>query len=493
MGVFADVLGDLGGAWSRGVNQGYSRSLDDEMKLKAAVDQFKALNPLQQEAATKLMQSKSDLALRNALILQGQKPEPVTHAPAGSAIIKGGNVIGTVPMPESVLDRILSGKGVTGGVAPEGTQPVSPGRFDYGAGEQAMSGMIPSVKETAPDLFGRIRQGMGLPEESQVSLSIPKTGVRVAEPTQKAPQSVPDSLALDVAAGAVPAQKLQDGTMLDQATAQKIVDARGLRPKPEPNLGNVPDNVIIAVAEGVRPAIKLQDGTMLDQAGAQKILAKKQAIQGAQGEARGAAFAKSRPVTMLDTQNENRPTVISLQDALDANKSEPGRYIPTAAGVPALNKTVLLEDIRGGIQQTRGALKNLQTDFSPAQASQIAIVMRKGDPGAISAFFQSAVGQTLTPDQQDYLIQLFQLREQAMAMRSVLGAGQGSDELRAAILQTIPNPATPTRGYAAKQLDAFEAVLNRLSRGIPKVPLRNTPGTQATGGAPGWSIKRPGK
>ena len=62
-----------------------------------------------------------------------------------------------------------------------------------------------------------------------------------------------------------------------------------------------------------------------------------------------------------------------------------------------------------------------------------------------------------------------------MAMRSVLGAGQGSEGLKNAIVATLPGPRTPTREYAAKQLDAFERALDRLSRSIPKVKLGDMP------------------
>ena len=81
-----------------------------------------------------------------------------------------------------------------------------------------------------------------------------------------------------------------------------------------------------------------------------------------------------------------------------------------------------------------------------------------------------------------YITNLAQLKENAMAMRQVLGAGQGSDEMRAAITATLPTPRTPTRAYASTALDKFEGQLNRLSRGLLNVPLSPeaqppTPGT----------------
>jgi hypothetical protein len=259
--------------------------------------------------------------------------------------------------------------------------------------------------------------------------------------------------------------------------SQYVVRQPGAQPelvlsgdKPEPSLANIPDNIVYDVAGG-GPSVRLQDGSLLDKPRAESIIKQKAAMQGLTGAERGKGFGLWRTVQMLDTQQGNRPVTITVGQLTE----NPERYVSAGAGVPALNKATLLEDIRGAIGRTRTALQGMP-EFSPTQASQIAIIMGSGDPGMFRSFFQTGVGQTLTPEQQDYLIQLFQLRENAMAMRSVLGAGQGSDELRAAILRTVPGAATPSKQYAAKQLDAFEQTLDRLSRGIPNVPLRPMPG-----------------
>ena len=51
-------------------------------------------------------------------------------------------------------------------------------------------------------------------------------------------------------------------------------------------------------------------------------------------------------------------------------------------------------------------------------------------------------------------------------------------------MATIPGPATPNKAYASKQLDTFEKVLNRLERGVPKVPLRTDTGQTSTSPSP---------
>lgn len=190
-----------------------------------------------------------------------------------------------------------------------------------------------------------------------------------------------------------------------------------------------------------------------------------------------------REMPVIDTKNGNSLIYLNANDINRANQQEPGRYVPTGPGIPAMNKTALLEDIRGSINQTRQTLAAVP-EFSASDKATIALALRDRDPkSAVSQLIGGAAGAHLTPPQQEYLISLVQLHEQALAMRSVLGAGQGSDDLRAAILRTIPGPSTPNKAYAAKQLDAFEQTLNRLSRGVPSVPLKG--GNQAPSANPG--------
>jgi len=196
-------------------------------------------------------------------------------------------------------------------------------------------------------------------------------------------------------------------------------------------------------------------------------------------------FGNIREFPVLDTKNGNSPMFLNANDVNAANKAEPGRYIPAGVGVPALNKTSLIEDIRGNIQATRDSIKSLKTDFTPTQRAAIAYVLKSPDIRASATpFLQGSVAASMSPEQVDYVTNIFQLVENGMAMRSVLGAGQGSDELRAAIKATLPGAATPNKAWADTQLNKFESVLNRLSRGVPTVPLRSMPGQPGATAAP---------
>lgn len=201
------------------------------------------------------------------------------------------------------------------------------------------------------------------------------------------------------------------------------------------------------------------------------------------GVVRMQVLGETRGVPMLDTKNQNTPTLLNWEQINAANKSEPGRYIPAGTSGPALTKTALMEDIRGNVQQVRDSLQAMP-NFDTMDKAKIAVALRSRDPrGAMSALISGAAAGSLSPQQQEYLIRVTNLIENAMAMRSVLGAGQGSEDLRSAITATIPGPTTPSKDYALRQLETFEKVLDRLERGVPKVPLRTDLGGGAQGGA----------
>ncbi len=187
-------------------------------------------------------------------------------------------------------------------------------------------------------------------------------------------------------------------------------------------------------------------------------------------------MANSRELAVIDTKRGNALQYISAAEINKANQLEPGRYAPAAPGMKALTQTSLIEDIRGSIAQTRVSLAGIP-EFTAADKVLIANALRDRDPkSAIGQLIGGSAGNNLTPAQQEYLIDLAQLHEQAMAMRSVLGTGTGSEDLRAAILRTIPGPGTPNKAYAAMQLNKFEQTLNRLSRGVASVPLKDGAG-----------------
>lgn len=266
------------------------------------------------------------------------------------------------------------------------------------------------------------------------------------------------------------------GTQGSNQTLQEIVeqgrDDRFLVNKPKEPVSKNTINDFATFYRGYASDHPELTGGKLDSAASKAWEERKIREAKESGLARGEGYGTYRMSTVIDTKNDNRPIRISATELSKANKDEPGRYLAGAQADKALQRTVLIQDIRDTIGNTKVALEKMP-DFTPAQRAQIALVMKQRNAtSAMSQFMASAWGTTLGPTQQEYLISLAQLKENAMAMRSVLGAGQGSDELRAAITATIPGPSTPNKEYGMKQLDKFDQVLNRLERGVLKVPLR---------------------
>jgi hypothetical protein len=206
------------------------------------------------------------------------------------------------------------------------------------------------------------------------------------------------------------------------------------------------------------------------------------------GAERGKSYGSSRPVQVLDTLRGNRPVTISMDELNRAAAEEPDRYISATGGQKAIDKKNLMEDIKGASQNMSAAIDNLKTDFSPSMRVKLSLALKSRDPqSALSALISSEAVNELTPDQQDHLVAVNQLVENAMAMRSMLGAGQGSEDVRAAIANTLPGVITPNKEFAKKQMAAFNGQIERLSRGIPDVPLNN----QRNGGSNGNSLAGP--
>jgi hypothetical protein len=175
-----------------------------------------------------------------------------------------------------------------------------------------------------------------------------------------------------------------------------------------------------------------------------------------------------REYPVLNTQT-NSLEMRSAADINAANKLKPGTYAPAGEGAKAMSKQAIFSDLHYNIQNARDAINGLES-MDAATRGKLSVMLRQTDPkSAVSTFLTSSAGQTLTDAQQNAAIALASLQENAMTLRSVAGMGQGSDELRSAILATIPSGKTPSKGYALKQLAQFEGVVSRLETGVPRL------------------------
>lgn len=207
---------------------------------------------------------------------------------------------------------------------------------------------------------------------------------------------------------------------------------------------------------------------------ANQTTAKKEAFQTKLAEMRAASYGQARqmaPLQVLDSANGNAPTFTTYRDMV----KQPGRYVPANEADKAIAKENLMQDIQGSSKILRGHLGEMKKDFPEDMKLKIALAMDADDPREkLKELIGSEALGSLTDDQQQVYVDMQQLAEQGMAVRSLLGAGQGSDTMRAAMRSTIPSLLSPNRAFAIKQLNAFDATIARLHRGVPNVKLNET-------------------
>lgn len=184
--------------------------------------------------------------------------------------------------------------------------------------------------------------------------------------------------------------------------------------------------------------------------------------------ARGAAFQSNRPVNVLMADGSLR--------VVSAGRAESEGLTPAAQGVQAMGRNAQIEDIYNGLQTMEGVLnENGVLKWNPGQVGYMQSAFRSDDPGAAAAAWQSLVKSGLSPEQMDFVVAMQQLDERIMSLRNVAGMGAGSDQLREAILRTVPGITTGTPALARKQLDALTNEVDNLSMGIPQTPLNKNP------------------
>lgn len=214
--------------------------------------------------------------------------------------------------------------------------------------------------------------------------------------------------------------------------------------------------------------------------GSNDFAKKKQDFQMKLAQIRAASYGQARqmaPLSVLDSANGNAPTYVPYTEMV----KNPGRYMPAGEADKSLAKENLMQDIIGTSSLTRQAIVGMKEDFPEDMKVKIVMAMKADDPhAALDQLIASGAVGSLTPDQQDFLISTRQLAENAMAMRTILGAGQGSEDMRNAIRDTLPGLLTPDKSMALRQLDAFDKTIARLHRGVPKVQLRTDLGDGTT-------------
>lgn len=175
---------------------------------------------------------------------------------------------------------------------------------------------------------------------------------------------------------------------------------------------------------------------------------------------------------------------LEMRSAADINSLK-GNFAPAGQGAAAMSKEAIFGDLHYNIDSARKALSALPSLDTGTRAA-LSYALRGTDPrSSIQTFLTGSLGTNMNPQQQEAVQSLALLAENAMTLRSVAGMGQGSDELRAAILNTIPSGKSPTKDYALGQLNRFEQVVKRLESGVPGMGEVGERQRQAGGGGNG--------
>jgi hypothetical protein len=181
---------------------------------------------------------------------------------------------------------------------------------------------------------------------------------------------------------------------------------------------------------------------------------------------RAQAFAKTREYGVIDSDTGG---LVMLSPEI-INQS-PGRYAPASQAIQVKNRMAIFSELDYTSGQVNKSIAELpETGFDAKARAQIAGVLRDTDPrSALSAFLNSAIADTLSDSQVAYVTGLVSLQESAMSLRSLAGMGQGSDQLRAAIVRMLPGSGTPSKKYAQRQMELFTGEVNALRTSLPKL------------------------
>jgi hypothetical protein len=177
---------------------------------------------------------------------------------------------------------------------------------------------------------------------------------------------------------------------------------------------------------------------------------------------RASTYINSREYGVYD--NETKSLTMANPNQINGN---PGRYAPAGGAMQAMTKEAVFKDIYYNADNVDAAAKNLKNGFTSQQRAQFIVAMRSTDPANSFSTFLSSSAAPKEQDQIDYLTAIASLQENAMAMRAVAGLGAGSDQLREAILRTVPGPGSPSYAMVKRQLELFRGTAKRLETAVP--------------------------
>ncbi len=192
------------------------------------------------------------------------------------------------------------------------------------------------------------------------------------------------------------------------------------------------------------------------------------------------------PMSVYDTNTGN--VALKTRDEINqANKENSSknlgdRFVGAELATKLRSKRATFDEIEYASTTVRKALGGLKKDFDPVSRAQFSKVLQSpNERSSFDAFLRSTAGTTLSDDQVEFLTSVINLRESAFALRNVMGMGQGSDMLRAAIAAAIPGAGTFSKKHALSTLVKFDKQVEILKSGIPGIGGEKTQKGVSTG------------
>lgn len=182
-------------------------------------------------------------------------------------------------------------------------------------------------------------------------------------------------------------------------------------------------------------------------------------------QARASWYASMHPAFVYDSQDGAFKTV-SWADAA----TQKDRYAPPAQAMQVRNREALFNEIQGsGVKFMNEAITRMgDQPFDEDVRAKLVVMLRSEDPKSYwQDLLKSNVADKLSDAQVDYVTAIVNLDESALSLRSLGGMGQGSDQLRNAIIRMLPGAGTPSGAYAQRQMKLFEAEVKQLKSTLP--------------------------
>lgn len=462
--------------------------IKDQLGLQEATARIEASKAARDQAAA----TKNYLADLSAERLGEKKKQDQLTAQntflghGGQAINNELDTLPTAPAPEGLPQLPGQQVQVAAGPAPEGMVPaaVSPELFGTGVNTYTKAPKVEHTNEitqpmidavqalsknnpNAPDLVNMLGLTPGLHVNDKIFGEIQKSLRQATKP--------------------LPAPGAAATAKAAQATMGKLAGAGLITPEQMTDMRSVSQALKSGLANGTITKDEYADYT--GYLGTKNTPAS--TLQA--GVARMQAIPRTTNVyDKLTGEMAEVPTTMVMQN--------PYRFQGGGEGLKTANKQAYFNDLHFNIAQTKGALKALE-NIDPQTRAQIAAAMSHaatGDQGSLaaawSAVTKSAITNGLSPEAQNAIVALQSLSENALGLRQTIGAGQGAQDVRGAILQTVPNPGDPTELWA-KKLDNMENVIDRLEKptsqalATPSLNPKGMPGTPPGRVPPGAPAK----